>query len=260
MPIFSKNEFRYGTDEHQIGDLYLPARSHPPVICLLHGGFWRMPYHREECTPIAMDLAARGYAVWNIEYRRVGGAGGGWPGTFEDVVSAVDHVAVLAEQGLGLDLDRVIAVGHSAGGHLALWVSSRNRSPLLPSVQRVRPFAAAALGGVMDLERSYMLRLGERAVTDLLGAAPEQEPQTFKERIAAASPKAMLPLRVPHCIIHTVNDDAVPLSVAQDYVRAAATAGDMVTFRQIPDAGHMDHLDPARSAHAALCEWLSETL
>ena len=106
--------FQYGTDASQVGDLYLPSPPRPAVVCLLHGGFWRMPYSREEMTPIAEDLVRRGFAVWNLEYRRVGAPGGGWPGTFEDVVAGIDHLATLAAEGADLDLDRIQVAGHSA--------------------------------------------------------------------------------------------------------------------------------------------------
>src|SRR5688572_18692450 len=113
--------FNYGRDDQQAGDLSLPGAARPPVVCLLHGGFWRMPHGRAELAPIARDLCTRGFAVWNLEYRRVGAPGGGWPGTLQDVGAGIDHLATLAADGIGLDLDRVAVVGHSAGGQLALW-------------------------------------------------------------------------------------------------------------------------------------------
>ena len=126
----------YGPSPDHVGDLYLPRRAPhrdghrnagpAPVIALLHGGFWRMPYSRDHIAPIAVDLADRGFAVWNLEYRRVGAAGGGWPGTLQDVGAGIDHLATLAQDGAPVDLDRVTVVGHSAGGHLALWSAHRD--------------------------------------------------------------------------------------------------------------------------------------
>jgi acetyl esterase/lipase len=120
-------------------------------VCLLHGGFWRMPYGRDEMDAIARDLAARGFAVWNLEYRRVGAPGGGWPGTLDDVGAGIDHLATLVGEGVNLDLERVAVVGHSAGGQLALWSASR-ASP------RVRVAAAAGLAPVADLDRRRSIR------------------------------------------------------------------------------------------------------
>jgi acetyl esterase/lipase len=126
-PQHTMHTVKYGSSDSQEGDLYLPSKQRPPVICLLHGGFWRMPYSRDEMTLIAQDLAARGFAVWNIEYRRIGALGGGWPGTFQDVTAGIDHLATFVADGVELDLNRVTVIGHSAGGHLALWSAARNR-------------------------------------------------------------------------------------------------------------------------------------
>src|ERR1700730_7910727 len=111
----------YGQSRDQVGDLYLPDAPSPPVICLVHGGFWRLIYNRSYIAPVAVELARRGFAVWSLEYRRVGAAGGGGPGTLGDVRAGIDHLATLAEEGIDLDLARIATVGHSAGGQLALW-------------------------------------------------------------------------------------------------------------------------------------------
>ncbi len=121
----------YGACADQAGDLHLPQmRGDDPrraaVVCLLHGGFWRMPHGRDQMNAVAGDLATRGFAVWNLGYRRVGAPGGGWPGTFDDVVAGIDHLATLAADGVAIDPERVIVVGHSAGGQLALWCAHRD--------------------------------------------------------------------------------------------------------------------------------------
>src|SRR5689334_12013129 len=115
----------YGLSADQVGDLHLPGEPRPPVVCLLHGGFWRMPYGKDQMTPLADDLASRGFAVWNLEYARLGGAATAWPATMDDVAAGIDHLEVLADEGVDLDLERVTVVGHSAGGHLALWVAAQ---------------------------------------------------------------------------------------------------------------------------------------
>jgi acetyl esterase/lipase len=231
----------YGPADGQEGDLYLPGRAHPPVVCLLHGGFWRMPHGRDQLHAIAEDLARRGYAVWNLGYRRLGAPGGGWPGTFEDVAAGVDHLAHLAARGIDLDLTRVAVAGHSAGGQLALWVAARGDA--------VVPVAMAiGLAPVADLARAHELGLGKGAVTELLAGGPAEVPA----RYAAASPRQRLPLRVPQVLIHGSDDPAVPVAMSRDYARAAAAAGDDVALLELPGLGHMEFLDPTSDAHEAL--------
>jgi acetyl esterase/lipase len=245
--------YRYGVAEHQQGDLYLPAGiSMPPVICLLHGGFWRMPYGREQFDAIARDLAARGFAVWNTGYRRVGAPGGGWPGTLQDVAVGIDHLATLVAGGIALDLDRVCVVGHSAGGQLALWAAARTRPDPLRGPVRVRPCAAVGLAPVADLVGAHALAVGNDAVGALLGGSPAH----VAERYAAASPLALLPLGVPQLIVHGAEDAALPIELARRYVQAAQASGDDVEFVELQRAGHMEYLDPASEAHAVLCRWL----
>ncbi|HJW33098.1 MAG TPA: alpha/beta fold hydrolase [Holophagaceae bacterium] len=243
----------YGPAPAQVGDLYLPGVSHPAIICLLHGGFWRAPYGPDQMAEVAQDLAGRGFAVWNLGYRRVGEEGGGWPGTLQDVAAGIDHLARIATEGVDLDLDRVTVVGHSAGGHLALWSAARDRAALAGAQPaRVRVAAAVGLAPVADLRRAHALGLGNGAVEALLGGTPEQVPDRFR----SASPRELLPLGVPQLILHGAEDAAVPLQLARAYAEAAEAAGDPVTFVALPGMGHMEFLDPASAAHAALCGWL----
>jgi acetyl esterase/lipase len=248
--------FKYGSFDAQEGDLYLPLVSRPPVVCLLHGGFWRMPYGRGEFNAVAKDIAARGYAVWNIEYRRLGAPGGGWPGTFNDVASAVDHLAALVANGIELDLSRVIVVGHSAGGHLALWVASQEKFAYFSALVRVRPIAAVGLAAAVDLARTSELGAGRGAVAvnELIGGGPNEYP----DRYAATSPIQLLPLGVEQLIIHGSEDDALPVGLSRDYVLAARASGDKITYVELPGCGHMEYLDPDSKAHAHLCEWLAK--
>jgi acetyl esterase/lipase len=244
----------YGSQYGQTGDLHLPDRKNAAVVCLLHGGFWKMPHGRGQMTPIANDLAARGFAVWNPGYRRIGATGGGWPGTFADIGWGIDHLATLAAQGAPLDLDRVIVVGHSAGGHLALWASLRD--PLRDShhgPQLVRVKAVVGLAPVSDLAQAHDLGLGDGAVEKLLGGSPATQPARYR----MASPIEMLPLDVCQLIVHGRLDDAVPVEMSRRYVQAALAAGDEVRLLELEHAGHMDFLDPASQAHSVLCEWLN---
>jgi acetyl esterase/lipase len=235
----------YGPGSGQEGDLHLPARVHPPVVVLLHGGFWTMPHGREQMTAMAGDLAMRGLAVWNLEYRRLGAPGAGWPGTFVDVAAGLDHLAQLAAEGADLDLDRVAVAGHSAGGHLALWCGARRR--LRADASPVRVSLAIGLAPIADLARAAKLRVGGDVVPELLGGLPARVP----ERYRAASPMEMLPLGVPQLILHGTADEAVPIELSRGYAEAARAAGDTIELVELPGMGHMDYLDPASDAHAA---------
>jgi acetyl esterase/lipase len=248
---------KYGPLPEQEGDLWLPERAHPPVVCLLHGGFWRMPYGRDQLDGVARDLAGRGFAAWNLEYRRLGAAGSGWPGTFDDVALGIDRLAGLVADGVGLDLERVAVCGHSAGGHLALWSAARGRGSAQPGARGgVRIAAVVGQAPLADLERCDALRLGGTAVRELLGGAPEEVP----ERYRAASPRALLPLGVPQLLLHGGADGAVPVEISREYCRAARAAGDEVELVELPGLGHMDFLDPASAAHAALRSFLEVRL
>jgi acetyl esterase/lipase len=239
---------RYGPDPAQTADLLVPAGPGPhPVVVLVHGGFWRARYGRDLMTPLAADLEAAGWASWNVEYRRLGQAGGGWPGTFADVAAAVDHLAGLAGPH-ALDLARVVTVGHSAGGHLALWLACR---PGLPAGAPgagpvVRVAAAVAQAGVVDLVAGCDLSAG--AAVDLLGGRPDEVP----DRYALASPCARVPLGVPQLLVHGLDDDTVPVELSRRHAAAARAAGDDVELVELPAVGHMDVIDPAGPAWAAV--------
>ncbi len=197
----------YGAGPEQVGDLYLPDGAAPaPVVVLIHGGFWRHEYLRDLMAPMAEDLRRSGVAVWNVEYRRVGPSGGGWPTTFDDVAAAIDHVAALADEH-PLDLDRVTVSGHSAGGHLALWAAGRPRLGAGAPGARpaVRACAAVSLAGVAALVAAHEAGVGGSAVADLLGAPPSTSP----ERYAVASPME-LGVEAPAVLVHGEADTIVP--------------------------------------------------
>ena len=167
----------YGPDPSQVGDLRLPERQGlAPVVVLLHGGFWRERSKRDLMDDLARDLTDRGYATWNLEYRRVGSSGGGWPETALDVAAGIDHLAALAGTH-GLDLSRVVVLGHSAGGHLALWAAARHRLPegAPGAMPLVRAAAAVSLAGVTDLAAADVGSLGNGAVADFLGVDADRE-------------------------------------------------------------------------------------
>ena len=245
---------------------------------LIHGGFWRAQYGRKLMRPLAEDLVGRGWAAWNVEYRRLGrGSGGGWPTTLEDVAAAVDHLAELAgaprrpptvgvdsEVAGGprdvrpappgrrapLDLSRVVAIGHSAGGHLAAWAASRGRLEAgAPGADpRVALTGAVAQAGVVDLALAWELGLSAGVVGELMGGSPAERP----ERYAVASPAALAPAGVPVLLTHGARDDIVPLSVSEAY---AAVAG--CELHVEPGEDHFGHLDVRNPLWRAVVEWLA---
>lgn len=233
---------RYGDHPDHVADVRLPAESGAPVALLLflHGGFWRAEYDRQHTGPLATALAGRhdgrAVAVVSVEYRRIGQAGGGWRGTFDDVAQAVGAVpALVAEAAPGrVDLGRVLLAGHSAGGQLALWAA-----PQLPSLRGV-----LALAPVCDLAGAYRRELGDSAVAALLGDGPERYP----DRYAAVDPLSRLPHGVPVTIVHGERDDRVPIALSRDYTAAARAAGDAVSLRTLPDAEHFGVIDPLSPA------------
>lgn len=246
---------RYGPAADQEADLHLPATPRPPVVCLLHGGFWRMPWGRDQLTPMADDLASRGFAAWNIGYRRLGVEGGGWPGTMDDVALAIDHLAQLAADGVELDLDRVAVAGHSAGGHLALWAGAARSRPE-SRARRVRIAAAIGLAPIADLAAAHRAYLGGSAIAELLGGSPSERP----ERYGAASPMELLPLGVRQLVVHGTADEDVPIGLSRGYVEAARSAGDDIELVELLGTGHMELIDPASEAQATIRRWLAESI
>jgi acetyl esterase/lipase len=243
---------KYGPHEDQVGDLYLPANARPAVICLLHGGFWRMPYGRDQMNAMAQDLVDRGFAVWNLEYRRSGAMTGGWPNTGADVIRGIDYLSTLVAKGADLDLNRIAIVGHSAGGHLALWAAAQARRHSYGGCIR----AVVGEAPVSDLRAADESGLGRGAVAELMGGTSVKKPECY----AAASPSCLLPLGIPQLVVHGTADEAVPIAMSRAYAAAAMAAGDTVSFTELPGADHMAFLDPASSAHKAVCTWLSACL
>jgi acetyl esterase/lipase len=233
----------YGDDPLQFGDLRLPhGRGPHPLVIWIHGGFWRAQYDLAHAGHPSAALTAEGIATWNIEYRRIGNPGGGWPGTFLDVAAAADHVRRLAGE-YDLDLGRTIAAGHSAGGHLALWLAARSRIPYTSPLFQPDPLsmrAAVSLAGAVDLRHAWELQLRDGIVRDLLGGTPGEVP----DRYAAASPPELLPLGVPQILLHGTEDDSVPCEMSVEYCRVAQASGDAANLITLDGADHFDLVDP----------------
>jgi acetyl esterase/lipase len=264
---FKSIQISYGPETLQFGQLYVPETPGPhPTVILIHGGYWRARYGLSLMVGLAEDLASRDIAAWNIEYRRVGDPGGGWPGTLQDVARAADYLRVLAPAH-NLDLHQVIPIGHSAGGHLALWLAARPKiaqdSPIagtfMDGQATNEPLAltgAISLAGVVDLKLAWQLNLSNGAVVELLGAGFNDIP----ERYALASPAAMLPLGVPQVLIHGTLDDNVPLQVSRAYASAAKAVNDTVTLIELPGVDHFAVIDPSSAAWATTLEALQKLL
>lgn len=237
----------YGAAPEQFGELRLPSEAGPhPVVVLIHGGCWRAEYDITHIAPLATALAVDGWAVWAIEYRRVGSPGGGWPGTFQDVGASIDFLRTLAKT-YPLDLSRIVAVGHSAGGHLALWSAARADLPKESAITAPRPLiphGVVALAGITDLT-TYASPSGcGSAVVPLLGG----DVATMRERYVLASPVSTVPT-VPLQLIVGTADTIVPRTQADALVRVA---GPRATVRVVEGAGHFDLIAPDRAAWTEL--------
>ena len=236
----------YGPHRDHVGDLHLPDGDGPhPVVVILHGGFWRDLYDRAYIRPLAEDLTRRGYAAWNLEFRRMGPptGEGGYPMTLEDVAAGIDYVDALAIDH-NLDLDRVALVGHSAGGHLALWAAGRANAIVAPA-------AVFALAGVADLRLAHEMDLSAGAVELFMGGPPDALPDAY----AIASPAERLPTGVRQVLVHGRADANVPVVVARRYCDAAAAAGDDVELLEF-DTDHMSLVDPSHESWLAVVERL----
>ena len=241
----------YGPDPQQFGELRVPRGRGPhPVVIAIHGGFWRAEYGLGHLGHLCAALTSAGIATWSLEYRRIGHQGGGFPGTLLDVARGADHVRRIARDH-DLDLARAVAVGHSAGGHLALWLAGRGRLPRSHALWCADPLAlrgVVSLAGVSDLERAFDLGLGDGVVEALLGGTPAH----FPARYAGASPRALLPTGVRTVLLHGADDDTVPASMSADFVDAARAAGDDSRLELLAGTGHFELIDPRAAQWAAV--------
>lgn len=239
----------YGDHPRQFGEWWVPPGTGDgplPTVVLVHGGYWRSNYDLTLEDAVAADLAGRGFLVWNVDYRP---SSDPWPATLTDVAAAFDHTARGRYAGR-VDRERLTVAGHSAGGHLALWLASRanvpaggpGADPPLPP-----PRLVVAQAPVAGLAEGAVLGLGGGAVQALLGGSPTDVP----DRYAAADPMALLPTGVPSVLVHAPGDDLVPISQSQGYLQAATDAGDDCRLVQFT-GGHFEHLDPSSEALDAL--------
>jgi acetyl esterase/lipase len=259
----------YGTDASQFGDLWLPALQagqRAPVVVFLHGGWWQSEYDLAYADDLCAALRAEGAAVWSLEYRRVGTTGGGWPATFEDVAAGFDFLQVLRSKH-PLDITRVVAMGHSAGGHLAMWLGGRHHLPQGSAMYRLHE-PAFPLHGVVSLAGAVDLRLtidlsgyftfahDKHEVYSLMGGSPAQFPEHYR----AGNPGDLLPLNVPQYLIQGSEDTQIPPRLPERWAEMARRIGDTVAVSIVAGADHFDVVDPrgrswpaVRSAVRTLC-------
>ncbi|WP_427173091.1 alpha/beta hydrolase family protein [Arthrobacter sp. 92] len=260
-----RHKYQYGDDPSQWGELFLPDTPGPKgVVVVIHGGYWRSQYGAELGEPLAKDLAMHGMAAWNLEYRRAGN-GGGWPNTFHDVLAGIDKLRDIAGSH-GLVLDRVVALGHSAGGHLAVWAAGRDKLTQLgaPDADRqllrknddaVHLTGVVSQAGVLNLADAEKLNLSNGAVSNLLGGSSAKYPKRYKY----ADPMSSVPLSIPVYAVHGTEDDTVPASQSEAYARAARAAGAPVQLLKVA-ADHFALIDPKAPAYRKCRELVQELL
>lgn len=235
----------YGSDLNQFIDLRLLKTKGPhPLAINIHGGFWRAKYDLLHAGHLCAVLTAKGIATANLEYRRAGNPGGGWPGTFADIRAAFQFLLQNA-RAYEFDTRRVIVVGHSAGGQLALCLAAHE-----PGVK-----AAISLAGVVDLQHAYTLHLSNDAVVEFLGGTPTEVADHYRE----ADPMK-LAIRAPQWLVHGASDDVVPVGFSRDYVSAKQEAKENVRLVEIGGAGHFDVIDPRSAAWRAIERAVTEAI
>ncbi len=239
-PVPADDRVRYGDDPNHFFDLWNSAGTPRGAAIMIHGGFWRARYDLAHASHLCAALATNGLSVANLEYRRVGNPGGGWPGTFNDIIAGVR----IAVSHLGHP-EKTVVLGHSAGGHLALRLASE---PL--PIRGVVPLAPAA-----DLRLAYDLHLSDDAVVEFLGGTPAQVPATYAE----ACPMRHTPL-VPCTLLHGTSDEVVPISLSQSYVQKKKADEKLVSLQSIPDTGHFELIDPESPAFALVLASVLELL
>jgi acetyl esterase/lipase len=225
----------YGSDPNQFGDIRLPKGSGPfPLVMNIHGGFWRARYDLAHAGHLCAALTAKGIATWNIEYRRVGNPGGGWPGTFEDVRNAYRFLPQLSKR-YSVDANKVLVMGHSAGAQLALCLAAHEAS-----LRKV-----VSLAGLVDLQPAWELHLSNDAVVEFLGGKPSAVPEHYHE----ADPMQLaIAQATTQWLIHGAADDVVPSYISRNYAQQKKQKGEDVHYLEISTAGHYDVIDPKSQA------------
>ncbi len=246
----------YGADPSQFGDLWLPAprgQTRFPVVIFFHGGWWKSEYDLGYAGRLCAALKGAGIACWSVEYRRVGATGGGWPGTFRDAATGIDFLATLASR-FPLDLDRVVTMGHSAGGHLAFWAAGRHRissaselhlpPPQLPLRGAISLAGAVDLRLTIDLSGYFTFAHDKHEVFNLMGGKPNDVPERYK----AGNPGDLLPFSVPQVLIQGGLDDQIPAELPFRWARMSEGWSPTVEVNLLEKLDHFDVVDPRSTA------------
>jgi acetyl esterase/lipase len=249
-----------GEAPEQFGDLRVPAGDGPfPVAVVVHGGWWRSTHGLSYTGHLCEALTSDGFATWNIEYRRIGNPGGGYPNTLHDVTAALGALREIARD-YPLDLTRVVATGHSAGGHIAAWLAAKPAHRELDIFGEPFPLIGAVpVAGVLDLVHTSAMRVTDTMgipVHDFLGGTPDDVPECY----AFASPTAWLPTGIPVIAIHGTDDDNVPIEISRRYVQRALAAGDRSKLIVLDGVDHFAPFDPSTKAGAIVWDAVAELL
>jgi acetyl esterase/lipase len=239
---------RYGNEPSQFAELRFPKGKGPfPLLFVVHGGFWQDHYDLSHIGHLCAAFTSKGIITCNIEYRRIGNPGGGWPGTFQDINLATRGILETMMNDLRFDSAHTAIIGHSAGGHLALWLVGSHRiskdSPLhddkKPGIR-----GAISLAGVSDLRLAWRQKLGHGIVTRLMGGTPDEHPNRYN----AGSPIELLPTGARHVLVHGAADDIVPVSQSEAFVQRAEKLGDRSALVKFDGTGHFELIDPESKA------------
>lgn len=245
---------QYGPGKTDVGDLWLPSGAGPhKTVLMIHGGCWQKSVADRTLMDWSADaLAKQGFAVWNIEYRGVDEEGGGYPGTFQDVARAADQLRELRVQ-YSLDLAHVAAFGHSAGGHLAMWLAARPNLKASSALYTPNPLPIDAVlnsGGLADLKASAPVTAAD-CLSDIMdrltGPPSAQRPDVFSD----TSPARLLPVGVRMVSVNGANDGIAPPSLGEGWTALARRAGDTAETVIVPDSGHVELVAPGSSAFDA---------
>ena len=216
-------------------------------MVVFHGGFWQGAYDLSHMDRLCDAVTSAGVITCNVEYRRIGDRGGGWPGTFQDVAAATDYIFEKASSDPRFELGRVAALGFSAGGHLVLWLSGRHRvkagSPIA-SAPAGRLVGVVSIAGVSDLRTAWERRVGGNAVARLMGEMPGEHP----DRYEAGSPIELLPVGMKQTLVHGTRDEVVPLWQSEGFIERAKGLGDEPRLVKLEGAGHFETIDPESGA------------
>lgn len=252
MPIQAPTAiFHYGKEKLQYGELRMPSGKGPfPLVIIIHGGCWLSQMATTKImSPLATAITKEGIATWSIEYRGVDVPGGRWPGTYNDANAGIQYINKIAKK-YNLDLNKVIILGHSAGGELALWEAAKTKLPIRGVID---------LSGPGNLPEFYPLQMhtcGADVVTQLMHGSPTQNPSNYKK----GSPSELLPLGVKQILITGAEDIDVPSYLAQSYAQAAQKAGDTVQFIEVKNAAHFEMVSPSSTAWPVVNKAILELL